>query len=60
MHADGSVTVAAEEALSESDICLDTARKELANAQTSLAAAKNEQEKAEAQIAIDTIEAMLK
>ena len=57
---DGSVTIAAEEVLNDSDIDLDAARKELANAQAALAAGKNEVEKAEAQIAIDTLEAMLK
>merc|ERR1711879_209428 len=60
VNQDGSVTVAAEEILAENQICLDTARKELSNAQTSLGQAKNEVEKAEAQIAIDTLESMLK
>merc|ERR1712066_509416 len=60
INEDGSVLIAAEEAVGEDEIDLDSARKELANAQAALAAGKSEAEKAEAQVAIETIESMLK
>merc|ERR1712072_114523 len=53
---DGSVAIAAEEA----DICMDTAKKELVAAQAALASAKDDKAKAEAQIAVETLEAMTK
>merc|ERR1711970_243984 len=57
---DGSVAIAAEEAVEEADICMDTAKKELAAAQAALASAKDDKAKAEAQIAVETLEAMTK
>merc|ERR1712038_834553 len=60
VNENGTVTVAGEEIVPESEIDLDLARKELAAAQTSLSQAKGEAEKAEAQITIDTLEALLK
>merc|ERR1711937_1091844 len=56
---DGSVTIAAEEAVPESDICLDKARAALTAAQ-SAAASGSEESKLEAQVAVETLEAMLR
>merc|ERR1711981_7400 len=59
VNADGSVMIAAEEALTEADIDMDAARKELAKAQ-SAASSGSDQDKAEAQITVEVLEAMLK
>merc|ERR1712073_15590 len=59
INEDGSVQIAAEEAIAEADIDLEAAKKELAAAQ-SKASQGSEVEKAEAQIAVETLEAMLK
>merc|ERR1711912_30127 len=56
---DGSVQIAAEEAIAEADIDMDAAKKQLAAAQ-SKASSGSELEKAEAQIAVEALEAMLK
>merc|ERR1711980_44449 len=56
---DGSVQIAAEEAIAEADIDLDAAKKELAAAQAKTSSG-TEVEKAEAQIAVECLEAMLK
>merc|ERR1712076_224615 len=59
VNEDGSVQIAAEEAIAEADIDLDAAKKELSAAQ-SRASSGSDVEKAEAQIAVETLEAMLK
>merc|ERR1711988_1387561 len=56
---DGSVQIAAEETIAEADIDMDAAKKELAAAQAKTSSG-TEVEKAEAQIAVETLEAMLK
>merc|ERR1739847_205267 len=56
---DGSVMIAAEEALAESDIDMDAVRKELTAAQACTSSG-SEIEKAEAQIEVETLEAILK
>ena len=59
VNEDGSVQIAAEEAIAEADIDLDAAKKELSAAQAR-ASSGSDVEKAEAQIAVETLEAMLK
>merc|ERR1711964_199825 len=59
INADGSVTIAAEEAVPENDIDLDLARKELSNCQSQMGSA-SEEAKAELQIAVETLESMLR
>merc|ERR1711920_491880 len=54
VHADSSVQLLAEEACLVADIDLNAAREALAGANASLASAKDEVEKAEAQIAVET------
>merc|ERR1712187_877643 len=56
---DGSVQIAAEEAIAEADIDMEAVKKQLAAAQ-SKASSGSELEKAEAQIAVEALEAMLK
>merc|ERR1712066_718237 len=56
---DGSVQIAAEEAIAEADIDMDAAKKALAAAQSKVGSG-TEVEKAEAQIAVECLEAMLK
>jgi len=60
VHADSSVQLLAEEACLVSDIDLNAARDALAGANASVASAKDEVEKAEAQIAVETAEAIVK
>merc|ERR1712223_583601 len=57
INADGSVSIACEEAVAEADIDMDLAKKELANAQSAMASAKDDKARAEAQIAVETLEA---
>merc|ERR1712001_735770 len=59
INEDGSVQIAAEEAIAEADIDMEAAKKELAAAQAK-SSQGSEVEKAEAQIAVETLEAMLK
>jgi len=60
VHADSSVQLLAEEACLVSDIDLNAARDALAGANASVASAKDEVEKAEALIAVETAEAIVK
>jgi len=60
VHADSSVQLLAEEACLVADIDLNAAREALAGANASLASARDEVEKAEAQIAVETAEAIIK
>jgi len=60
VHADSSVQLLAEEACLVSDIDANAAREALAAANASLSSAKDEAEKAEAQIAVETADAVLK
>merc|ERR1712098_95347 len=60
VHADSSVQLLAEEACLISDIDANAAREALAAATASVASAKDEVEKAEAQIAVETADAVLK
>merc|ERR1712223_1504490 len=57
---DGSVSIAAEEAVAEADIDLDAARKALDEIKAEGNNAKSEAEKVDAQIAAETMEALLK
>merc|ERR1711972_117670 len=57
---DGSVSIAAEEAVAEEDIDLDAARKALDEIKAEGNNAKTEAEKVDAQIAAETMEALLK
>merc|ERR1712019_128772 len=59
INEDGSVQIAAEEAIAEADIDMEAAKKELAAYQAK-ASSGSELEKAEAQIAVEALEAMLK
>merc|ERR1739847_96656 len=59
INEDGSIQIAAEEAIAEADIDMEAAKKELAAAQ-SKANSGTEVEKAEAQIVVECLEAMLK
>merc|ERR1739842_272341 len=59
INEDGSVQIAAEEAIAEADIDMEAAKKELASFQAK-SSQGSETEKAEAQIAVETLEAMLK
>merc|ERR1711970_1340812 len=59
INEDGSVQIAAEEAIAEADIDMEAAKKELSAAQAR-ASSGSDVEKAEAQIAVETLEAMLK
>merc|ERR1712072_231084 len=52
INADGSVSIACEEAVAEADIDMDLAKKELVAAQSAVAAAKDDLARAEAQIAV--------
>jgi len=60
VHADSSVQLLAEEACLVSDIDLNAARDALAGANASVASAKDEVEKQEALIAVETAEAIVK
>jgi len=60
VHADSSVQLLAEEACLISDIDANAAREALAAASASVASAKDEVEKAEAQIAVETADAVVK
>merc|ERR1712136_267782 len=60
VHADSSVQLLAEEACLLSDIDAHAAREALAAANAAVASAKDEVEKAEAQIAVDTADAVVK
>ena len=57
---DGSVSIAAEEAVAEADIDLDAARKALDEIKAEGNSAQSEAEKVDAQIAAETMEALLK
>merc|ERR1711964_2244 len=57
VNADCSVTIAAEEAVSDADIDMDLARSELSKAQANMATA-SESEKHELTIAIETLESL--
>merc|ERR1712110_1071427 len=56
---DGSVMISAEEALTEADIDMDAVKKELAAAQARTGAG-DDKAKADAQIEVETLEAILK
>lgn len=60
VHADSSVQLLAEEACLVSDIDLNAARETLAGATAAASSAKDEAEKAEAVIAVETAEAIIK
>jgi len=60
VHGDSSVQLLAEEACLVSDIDVNAAREALSGANASLASAKDELEKAEAAIAVETADAILK
>merc|ERR1712188_114671 len=56
VNADGSVTIAAEEAIPESEICMDSARAALNEFKQTQSSSKSEQERNDAQIAAETLE----
>jgi len=58
--ADGTVNIAAEEAIPEAEICLDACRQALNELKSEGAAASTEAEKNDVQIATETLEAMLR
>lgn len=60
VNADSSVQLLAEEAFSLDKLDLKAAQEQLAEAQRSLSSAKDDKEKAEAQISIETAEAVVR
>lgn len=60
VNPDSSVQVLAEEAFTLDKLDLKSAQEQLAEAQRNLSSAKDEKEKAEAQISIETAEAVVR